>query len=141
MVRTLLILIVLIATAPSGLAIVEDAYSMAMELASPYVEQGFKVRQDHWKGEAKSAEPKRVNAQLFKGNEYWFWLGCDADKCELTLKILDQQGREIESERKNTGNAVGVRVLPPRTGTYVLIFTVKVSDREPAHWALAYGYR
>jgi hypothetical protein len=128
----------LLAPAP---ATVDDAHSMAMEMATPYVEKGFKVRQDYWKGDVKSGVTQRVTAQLFKGNEYWFWLGCDADECQMTLKVLDQQGREIESETKISKNAAGVRLLPPKTGSYVFVFTIKVLSSDPARWALAYGYR
>ncbi|MGI8602998.1 MAG: hypothetical protein ACR2OZ_08360 [Verrucomicrobiales bacterium] len=139
--RPLVCLCILALAVPLAQAIIDDAHSMAMDMAAPFVEKGFKVRQDYWKGEVVSAEARRINAQLFKGNEYWFWLGCDADECELTLKVLDQQGRPVESETKTAKNAVGVRMLPPKTGTYVFVFTVKVAGREPASWALAYGYR
>jgi hypothetical protein len=131
----------LVVPLPLARAVVDDAHAMAMEMATPYVEKGFKVRQDYWKGDVKSIEPKRVSAQLFKGNEYWFWLGCDAPDCELTLKVVDQQGREVETETVKGNNAVGVRLLPPKTGTYVFVFTIKVSGGQPAGWALAYGYR
>ena len=122
-------------------ATVDDAHSMALEMATPYVEKGFKVRQDYWKGDVKPGAAQRITAQLFKGNEYWFWLGCNADECEITLKVLDQQGRAVETETKSSKSAVGVRLLPPKTGSYVLVFTIKVLSSDPARWALAYGYR
>ena len=125
----------------SGWAIIEDAKSLGLELATPQVAKGFKVREDYWKGEVTSAEPKQIKAHMFKGNEYWFWLGCDADKCELTLKVLDQMGRDVGAETAQTPHAIGVRVMPPKTGSYQVIFTIKVPGKEPCSWAMTYGYR
>ncbi|MFN0127971.1 MAG: hypothetical protein ACKV19_14925 [Verrucomicrobiales bacterium] len=126
---------------PSALAYVDDAHSMAMELATPYVEKGFQVRQDYWSGEVKTGTAKQVKAQLFKGNEYWFFLGCDADQCELELKIVDAKGKTLHVETKKIKGAIGVRILPPKTGSYAVIFTVTSTDVEKPSWALAYAYR
>ena len=129
------------ALTPLASAFVDDAHSVALELATPYVAKGFAVRQDYWKGETKSGESKQVKAQLFKGNEYWFWLGCDAEECELELKVLDLKGTAVAVETKKGRNAVGVRVLPPKTGSYTFVFTIKITGGDKASWALAYGYR
>lgn len=126
---------------PTAQAHVDDAHSMCMEMATPYVAKGFQVRQDYWKGEVKNAQPKQVKAQLFKGNEYWFWLGTDADEAELELKVVDAKGNAIQAETKKGNMAVGVRVLPPKTGSFTFIFSIKTPDTEKVSWALAYGYR
>ena len=126
---------------PSAHAFVDDAHSMAMELATPYVEKGFQVRQDYWSGEVKSGQAKQVKAQLFKGNEYWFFLGCDADSCELELKIVDSKGKPLHAETKKIKGAIGVRILPPKTGSFAIIFTITSPDVQKPSWALAYAYR
>ena len=126
---------------PRAHAFVDDAHSMAMELATPYVEKGFQVRQDYWSGEVRSGQSKKVKAQLFKGNEYWFFLGCDADNCTLELKIVDAKGKELHTETARIKGAVGVRILPPRTGSFAIIFTVTSPDVRKPHWALASAYR
>jgi hypothetical protein len=51
----------------------QEAITQALEAASPYVKEGFKIREDNWHGETKSGKPLLVKHQLFRGNEYWFW--------------------------------------------------------------------
>lgn len=126
---------------PVALAHVDDAHSMCMEIATPYVEKGFIVRQDYSRGEVKSGQTKQVRAQMFKGNEYWFFLGSDLEGVELELHVLDLKGKSVSAETKKITGAMGVRVLPPRTGSYVITFTLKFSGRDKADWALATAYR
>lgn len=129
---------------PSGpaSAVLDEALSIAFEAAVPYVEQGFEVREDSWSGEIPSGEPKLVRHQLFRGNEYWFWLGTSFDRCEVLVEIFDSEGNPVGLESFSKGQAAGVRVLPQKTGTYFLRVTVTSKAEEPLlDWALVYGYR
>ena len=65
----------LLALALVARASVDDAQSFALQAAEPYVKEGFQVREDYWGGDLAAGEKKAVRQQLFKGNEYWFWLG------------------------------------------------------------------
>lgn len=123
------------------MATVDDAHSFAMEAAIPYVEQGFIVREDYWHGEVKSGQQLMVRHQLFKGNEYAFWLGTANDECKLDLKVYDDKGQAIELDRKSDQMFMSVRVNPPKTGTYTVVFSVKSKSEKSVFWALAYGYR
>ena len=82
-----------------------------------------------------------IKAQLFKGNEYWFFLGCDADTCELALKIVDAKGKPLHAETKKIKGAIGVRILPPKTGSFAIVFTITSANITKPSWALAYAYR
>lgn len=126
---------------PPAAAHVDDAHSMCMEIAAPYVEKGFIVRQDYSRGEIKSGQTRRIRAQLFKGNEYWIFLGSDRDGVEFELQVLDAKGKSIAAETKKIKGAIGVRVLPPRTGSYQVTFTLKFPGNDPADWALVTAYR
>jgi hypothetical protein len=134
--------------------VVDDAHSEAMELAGPAFKKGFKIREDYWKGTTVPGEKKSVKAQLFKGNEYWFWLGSDEDSCDYALDLFDATGQKISLETTNSAGAIGVRIVPPKTGTYVAVFTISLKpdspDKDPKKvvekpakvcWALAYGWR
>jgi hypothetical protein len=58
-------------------ASVDDAHSFALQAAEPYVKSGFQVREDYWGGDLGVGERKAVRQQLFKGNDYWFWMGTE----------------------------------------------------------------
>src|ERR1043166_3426461 len=61
-------------------ATVDDAQAFALQAAESYVKQGFQVREDYWGGDLGSGEKKAVRQQLFKGNEYWFWMGTEVER-------------------------------------------------------------
>lgn len=131
----------LLASAPLSYATIDDAHSFAMEAAMPFVEQGFIVREDYWNGEVKSGQKLMVRHQMFKGNEYAFWLGAAQEDVVFELKVLDEKGKEIELDFKSSGYYSSIRVNPPKTGTYSVVFSVTSKKEKSLYWALAYGYR
>ena len=78
----------------------DDAQSFALQAAEPYVKQGFQVREDYWGGDLGSGEKKAVRQQLFKGNEYWFWLGTEVDKAKVSVHVYDSDGKLAEATRQ-----------------------------------------
>jgi hypothetical protein len=125
-------------------ASVDDALSYALEAAVPHVKAGFTVREDWWGGDLPATKPNNVKAivhQLFKGNEYWFWLGSDVPAAKLTVHVYDADGKLCEAEAWTKGRFAGARVSPKKTGTYYIIVEVEKSDRDRTHWAMAYGFR
>ncbi len=48
-------------------ATVDEAHDYAMEAATPFVNQGFTVREDYWNGEVESGQQLAIRHQLFKG--------------------------------------------------------------------------
>ena len=122
-------------------ASVDDAHSFAMEAAVPFVEQGFIVREDYWNGEIKSGQQLMIKHQLFKGNEYAFWLATANEGVKLDLKVFDDKGKAIEIDQKKAELWSTARVNPPKTGTYTLVFSLTSKTEVGLFWALAYGYR
>ena len=132
---------VLLGSAPLSHATIDDAHSFAMEAAVPFVEQGFIVREDYWNGEVKSGQKLMVRHQMFKGNEYAFWLGTAQEGVTFELQVLDENGNKIELDFKSHGMFATVRVNPPKTGTYSVVFSLTSPKEKGLYWALAYGYR
>ena len=130
-----------LAMPPAVLATVDDSHSMAMEGAVEAVKAGFKIRQEYWKGTLKSGGQKLVKQQLFKGNEYWFFLGTDTDNVQMKIDVYDKAGTKINVETKTKDNSTAVRVLAPATGSYLVVFSLTTREGGEIPWALAYGYR
>jgi len=123
-------------------ASVDDAQSFALQAAEPYVKQGFQVREDYWGGDLASGEKKAVRQQLFKGNEYWFWLGTEVDRAKVSVHIYDSDGKLAEEpDSWEKGHFAAAHVVPKTTGSYFVIVSVAESPEERTHWALVYGFR
>ena len=140
--RTSLLLLAYVALQPAIFATVDDAQSFALQAAEPYVKQGFQVREDYWGGDLGAGEKKAVRQQLFKGNEYWFWLGTEADRAKVSVHVYDSDGKLAEeSDGWQKGHFAAAHVIPKATGSYFIIVSVEESPEERTHWALVYGFR
>ena len=118
------------------------ARAFALLAAEPYVEQGFHVREDYWPGELASGEKKAVRLQLFKGNEYWFWLGTEVDHAKVSVHIYNSDGELAEQpDSWAKGQLAAAHIIPKTTGSYFIIVSVEKSPAARTHWALAYGFR
>ena len=123
-------------------ASVDDAQSFALQAAEPYVKQGFQVREDYWAGELASGERKAVRQQLFKGNEYWFWLGTEVDQAKVSVHIYNSDGKLAEQpDSWAKDHFAAAHIIPKATGSYFIIVRVEESPAARTHWALAYGFR
>ncbi len=144
-------------------AFVNEAISMAFEAATPYVEQGFEVREDNWAGEVEPGKPLLVRHQLFRGNEYWFWAGTSWPGATIKVDIFDSKGNSIGLESFSKGSFAGVRALPQKTATYFIRVVARHDAKKAAEearrlglppaaegvgeftgtvdWGLVYGYR
>ncbi len=139
--RAALIWAVLIAAADRASATVDDAQAFALQAAEPYVKDGFQVREDYWGGDLGAPEQKAVKQQLFKGNEYWFWLGTEVEKAKISVHIYDAEGKLVEQDSWQKSHFAASRVVPTATGSYFIIVSVEESPDERTHWALVYGFR
>lgn len=144
-------------------AYVNEAISLALEAATPYIDQGFEVREDNWSGETEPGKPLLVKHQLFRGNEYWFWGATSWPGASIKVDIFDSEGNPVGLENFSKDGYAGVRALPQRTGTYLIRVVAEYTPdpkgltkaergaNEPVEgvaefkgildWGLVYGYR
>jgi hypothetical protein len=120
---------------------IDDALSFALEAATKYVKEGFTVREDYWGGDLPVKTTKAIVHQLFKGNEYWFWMGTDEKNAKISVHVYDSEGNLAEAESWQKPHFAAARVMPKKTGSYYLIVEVEKSPQERTTWALAYGFR
>ena len=126
----------------TAIASVDDAQSFALQAAEPYVREGFQVREDYWGGDLAAGEKKAVRQQLFKGNEYWFWLGTEVRRAKISVHIYDKEGKLIEQpDSWQKGPYAAAHVVPTSTDSYFIIVAIEESPEERTHWALVYGFR
>ena len=125
-------------------AFVHDGKSFAIEAALPQLElreNPFVLREAWWNGELKAGETKIVQHQLFKRNEYWFWLGSSIQNSKVSIHIYDSQGKLADAEAWAKNHVAGVRVVPENSGTYYIRVSIDESGEEPVEWAVIYAYR
>src|SRR3954463_485907 len=115
--RRSLFLAALFSLATAARASVDDAQSFALQAAEPYVKEGFQVREDYWGGDLGAGEKKAVRQQLFKGNEYWFWLGTEVEKANVSVHIYDADGKLAEMpDSWQKGHFAAAHITPKNTG-------------------------
>ena len=134
------LLVTVLGVSPA-LATIDDALSFALEAATPYVKEGFTVREDYWGGDLPVKTTKAIVHQLFKGNEYWFWMGTDTKTAKISVHVYDSDGNLAEAEAWTKPHFAAARVVPKKTGSYYLIVEIEKSPEERTYWSLAYGFR
>src|SRR5215471_103119 len=118
------------------------ARAWALLAAEPYAKQGFQVREDYWAGDLASGERKSMRQQLFKGNEYWFWLGTEVDHANVSVHIYDSGGQLAEKpDSWAKDHFAAAHIIPKTTGSFFIIVSVEKSPVARTPWALAYGFR
>ena len=128
---------------------VKKALEHAHKAAAEYLKKGFSLREDNWKGKMSVGKKKAIKHQLYKGNEYWFWLGTSTPDVKLTVRVYDSKGRPVDVETKSDKKSAAARVLAPKTGTYYIVIHAtpakpkdkKKFKKDAVEWALVYGYR
>src|SRR5205085_6122883 len=122
---------------PAGRGSVDDAQSFALQSAEPYVKEGYQVREDYWGGDLGVGEKKAVRQQLFKGNDYWFWMGTEVEPAKVSVHVYDADGKLSEQpDSWQKGHFAAAHVVPKATGSYFIIVAVESSPEERTHWAL-----
>jgi hypothetical protein len=118
------------------------ARAWAILASEPYVKQGFHVREEYWAGDLASGEKKAVRQQLFKKNEYWFWVGTEVDRAKVSVHIYNSDGELAEQpDTWAKGHFAAAHIIPKTTGSYFIIVSVEESPVARTNWALGYGFR
>ena len=140
-VRRLIIAVCLLALGGKSWATVDDAIARAMEAMSPYVKEGYLVRDDQWGGDLGVKQEQAITHTLFKGNDYWFCTGTDIDSAKISIHVYGNHGRLVENDSWQHGRFAGAHLVAPATGTYYVIVEILSSPAERTHWAMVYGYK
>ncbi len=129
-----------------GWASPEGAKSAAAEAVARQDGEGFQVRADHWSGRFEDGGGRKMlRHQLFRGNEYWFWLGSSPAGAggtpPPTLRVYDATGHPVDVEVQKGEDWASARVLPPKSGVYLIVVERVAGAEGGCDWSLSYGYR
>lgn len=103
----------------------------------------FVLRESSWSGVIEPGKARLIQLQLFKRNEYQFWMAVPNRKAGVNVNVYDGNGEIVESEniRYDTGNVASLIVRPRETGVYYLRISLQTSIETSQKWSVIYAYR
>ena len=126
------------------LAFIHEGKDAAIGAALPKLELSkdpYVLRESWWHGELKGGETKLIKHQLFKRNDYWFWMGASNPDAKVSLHIYDSEGNLVEEENFERDHVAGARVVPKSSGIYYVRIKIEGGPAGPTEWAVIYAFR
>jgi hypothetical protein len=112
-------------------------------LSSLTGENPFVLRESSWSGVIDPGKARLIQLQLFKRNEYHFWMAVPDRKAGVNVNVYDGKGGLVESENVtyDAGNVASVIVRARETGVYYLRISLQTTVETPQKWSVIYAYR
>lgn len=104
----------------------------------------FVLRESSWGGEIEPGKVKLVQVQLFKRNDYRFWLAVPDRRGVVNLSLYDGNGEFVRSavnEPTPLASTASLSISPDQTGTYYVRLVLQGDLDAPQRWSLIYAYR
>jgi len=125
-------------------AFVHEGKDAAIEAALPKLDLAknpYVLREAWWHGELKEGETKLIQHQLFKRNDYWFWMGASNPDAKVSLHIYDAEGNLVDAESFEKGHVAGARVAPNSSGIFYIRIKAEAGSVGATEWAVIYAFR
>ncbi len=116
-----------------------DARKAAFDVAGAFTNDGFKLRDGHWKGAIELGKSQLVQVNLYAGNQYWFSLGATPQAKKLKITIYDETGTPVASDPFSGDSSAAAGFAPTASGPYYL--KIEETEGEPATFCLLYSYK
>jgi hypothetical protein len=115
------------------------AHSDVLDLAGAFQNDGFKLRDGTWYGQASKDHPLAIQVNLYSGNAYWFSAANADSATGLTVSVFDDHGNPVEVQSYQKDNKAAAGFSPDASGLYY----VEVSSTAPAAttFCLIYSYK
>ena len=147
--RTALALVLLTATAaakpgapPGTQPTPDESYP---DVFGPDVKAGYALREEGWNGSLPVGDKTPIRQQLFKNNDYRFYVWSTVKGAKVSVHIYDEDGNLVDGETtqkaEGTTQFAEVDVKPGATGSYYLIVKVEQSSSKATAWQMAYAYK
>lgn len=123
----------------------DDLKLLVQQAALPHLGGGkpFILREASWSGEIEPGKARLIQVQLFKRNDYHFWLAVPDRKSLLGLNLYNGNGELVEAKNLNyeSPNVVSLIASPEETGLYYLRLSMQSSPVDSQRWMVIYAYR
>ncbi len=117
----------------------------AQQAAIPHLGGGnpFILRESTWSGEVEPGKARLIQVQLFKRNDYHFWVAMPDRKAAVNLNLYNGKGELLEAKtlRYETPNLASLIATPSETGIYYLRLSLPTTAEENQPWTVIYAYR
>ena len=111
----------------------------------PDAKLGYILRQEAWNGSLPAGDNTPIRQQLFKNNDYRFYVWTEVQGATVSVHVYDQDGNLVDGrlgERASGSTRFAVVDLKPdATGSYYLIVKVERSPEKSTAWQMAYAYK
>jgi hypothetical protein len=118
---------------------------VAQQAAIPHLGGGnpFILRESTWSGEVEPGKARLIQVQLFKRNDYHFWVAVPDRKAAVNLNLYNGKGELLEAKtlRYETPNLASLIATPSETGIYYLRLSLQSTVEETQPWTVIYAYR
>lgn len=122
-----------------------DAWRRALELASAFSNDGFRIRDGHWFGRLETgAGSKVLETNLYAGNTYWFCAATRNTQSVVTLSVHDALGAVLAVEPSLEEGRSAVAFAPEISGPYYLRISVSPKPGQASavdSFCVVYSYK
>jgi hypothetical protein len=115
------------------------AHKLALDVATAFTNDGFKIRDGTWTGALESGKSKLVQVNLYAGNEYWFSAGTSPGAKSIAVNVFDENGKPLESEPFNEDGKAAAGFAPEVSGPYYI--KIELLEGAPTTFCLIYSYK
>ncbi len=125
---------------------VDDSLTLAVEGIQKYLNgKGFTLREDTWGGELVAGKAKAISHQLFKGNDYWFCMGCATAGTTVRVRLYDGEGNPVDTNywqhEESDGSYAAAELQCQHTGMYFVVMYAEKSPEDRIPWGVVFAYR
>ncbi len=125
--------------------VLDEAKLIAQRAALAHLggEKPFILRESSWSGELEPGQVKLIQVQLFKRNDYHFWLAVPDRRGEVDVALYDGKGERVDgtSFPYESPNVASFAASAAETGIYYLRISLQPTVEMPQRWTVVYAYR
>lgn len=106
-------------------------------------EKPFILRESSWSGEIEPGQVRLIQVQLFKRNDYHFWIAVPDRRAEVDVTLYDGKGERVDgtSHPYESPNVASFAASAAETGIYYLRISLQPTVETPQRWTVVYAYR